>query len=207
MQEIKAGQIWLSNDNKKEPVRVKRICDEYDETFEDVKTWVVFYWYEKGEYVEDCDSPKGFLERFNFNCDDCDERLFKQDIIKPSQAPIKQSEPVTASDTKEYVDKYDMPVKQNKAIQILTEAIEVMAERGKTYDKAGGQERSMGKTVAAFNALTGHSLTEEQGWAFMAILKLARSQQGEYKADNYLDGTAYFALMGEAAEMERGQCQ
>jgi hypothetical protein len=79
-----------------------------------------------------------------------------------------------------------------------------MVARGKTYDKDDKQEeRSMGKTVAAFNALTGHSLTEEQGWLFMVTLKMARAQQGYYKDDNYLDGTAYFALAGEAASVER----
>lgn len=87
-----------------------------------------------------------------------------------------------------------------KAVQILTEAVEVMAERGKSYDKSGGQaERSMPKIVAMFNALTGHELTPEQGWKFMACLKLARSEQGEHREDNYLDGAAYFALAGEEA--------
>lgn len=87
-----------------------------------------------------------------------------------------------------------------KAVQILTEAVEVMAERGKSYDKSGGQaERSMPKIVAMFNALTGHELTPEQGWKFMCCLKLARSEQGEYREDNYLDGAAYFALAGEEA--------
>ena len=88
-----------------------------------------------------------------------------------------------------------------KAVQILTEAVEVMAERGKSYDKSGGQaERSMPKIVEMFNALTGHDLTPEQGWKFMACLKLARSEQGEHREDNYLDGAAYFALAGEEAE-------
>lgn len=89
------------------------------------------------------------------------------------------------------------------ASDICQQAIEIMKERGKTYDKSNGAERSMLKTVTAFNALTGHELTEEQGWQFMTVLKLARSQQGEYKADNYLDGTAYFALAGECASVER----
>ena len=92
---------------------------------------------------------------------------------------------------------------QVSAADICKQAIETMAERGKTYDKSQGRERSMGKTVAAFNALTGHKLTEEQGWLFMAVLKMARAQQGEYKHDNYLDGTAYFSLAGEAAANER----
>ena len=43
----------------------------------------------------------------------------------------------------------------------------------------------------------------ERGWLFMAILKMVRSQQGAYRADNYEDGAAYFALMGEAACEER----
>lgn len=99
----------------------------------------------------------------------------------------------------------DLPVKHASltASDICQQAIEIMKERGKTYDKSNGIERSMLKTVTAFNALTGHELTEEQGWQFMIILKLARSQQGEYKADNYLDGTAYFALAGECASVER----
>lgn len=91
-----------------------------------------------------------------------------------------------------------------KAHTICQSAISTMVQRGKTYDKDDKQEeRSMGKTVAAFNALTGHSLTEEQGWLFMVTLKMARAQQGHYKDDNYLDGTAYFALAGGAASVER----
>ena len=87
-----------------------------------------------------------------------------------------------------------------KAAQILNEAVQIMAERGKSYDKSGGEaERSMPKIVAMFNALTGHELTPEQGWKFMCCLKLARSEQGEYREDNYLDGAAYMALAGEEA--------
>lgn len=87
-----------------------------------------------------------------------------------------------------------------KAVQILNEAVAIMAERGKSYDRSGGEaERSMPKIVAMFNALTGHELTPEQGWKFMCCLKLARSEQGEYREDNYLDGAAYMALAGEEA--------
>ena len=77
-----------------------------------------------------------------------------------------------------------------------------MDDRATTYDQKGG-ERSMGKTVTAFNALTGHQLTEDQGWLLMELLKCARSQQGNYRADNYEDATAYAALRGEAAAHER----
>jgi len=84
------------------------------------------------------------------------------------------------------------------ANDILAQAASEMQDRGRTYDAEGG-ERSMGKTVAAFNALTGVGMTETQGWLFMAMLKAARSQQGGYRADSFVDGAAYFALMGECA--------
>lgn len=97
--------------------------------------------------------------------------------------------------------KYEPVEQASKAVQILNEAVSIMAERGKSYDKSGGEaERSMPKIVAMFNALTGHELTPEQGWKFMCCLKLARSEQGEYREDNYLDGAAYMALAGEEAE-------
>lgn len=88
------------------------------------------------------------------------------------------------------------------AASILTAALGHMRERAATYDKPEG-ERSMGATVDAFEAVTGVSMTEEQGWLFMALLKAVRSQQGAYRADSYEDGAAYFALAGEAAVRDR----
>lgn len=95
---------------------------------------------------------------------------------------------------------YSNPV---TAASMLTAALGHMEDRAKTYDAPGG-ERSMGKTVAAFNIITGLELTEEQGWLFMEILKQVRSQQGNYRADNYEDMVAYAALRGECAARERG---
>lgn len=88
------------------------------------------------------------------------------------------------------------------AANILTAALGHMRDRAATYDKPEG-ERSMGATVDAFLAVTGVSMTEEQGWLFMALLKAVRSQQGAYRADSYEDGAAYFALAGEAAVRDR----
>ena len=88
------------------------------------------------------------------------------------------------------------------AANILTAALGHMRDRAATYDKPEG-ERSMGATVDAFRAVTGVSMTEEQGWLFMALLKAVRSQQGAYRADSYEDGAAYFALAGEAAVRDR----
>lgn len=88
------------------------------------------------------------------------------------------------------------------AANILTAALGHMRDRAATYDKPEG-ERSMGATVDAFLAVTGVSMTEEQGWLFMALLKAVRSQQGAYRADSYEDGAAYFALAGESAVRDR----
>ena len=89
------------------------------------------------------------------------------------------------------------------ASNILKEASDCLVNRAVERDKEGG-ERSMKSCVKAFNALTGHTLTEEQGWIFMAVLKAARSQGGAFKLDDYVDGASYFALAGEAAKIERG---
>lgn len=88
------------------------------------------------------------------------------------------------------------------ASDFLNAAAQHMDDRATTYDSPQG-ERSMGRTVAAFNAITGHAITEEQGWLFMETLKLVRSQQGDYRADNYEDAVAYAGLRGEAAARER----
>ena len=85
-----------------------------------------------------------------------------------------------------------------QAKDILAQAGDEMANRAETYDKPEG-ERSMAKTVAAFNVITGHELTEQQGWQFMELLKIVRSNQGGYRADSFIDGAAYAALAGEAA--------
>jgi len=90
------------------------------------------------------------------------------------------------------------------AFNILVEAGKHLGERALTYDNIAG-ERSMATTVAMFNELVNANMTEEEGWMFMAILKMVRSQQGRFKADNYEDGAAYFALACEAASKARNQ--
>lgn len=82
------------------------------------------------------------------------------------------------------------------APDILITAADTIAERGTQRDHADG-ERSMARAVAAYNALTGHALTERDGWMFMAVLKAARAQGGRDRLDDYIDGAAYFALAGE----------
>lgn len=86
-----------------------------------------------------------------------------------------------------------------KSTDFLQSAIDVQAERGQQYDSPEG-ERSMGRTVAAFNAVTGRDLTEAEGWLLLQLLKDVRQWQnpGQYHHDSALDGVAYASLKAEA---------
>lgn len=85
-----------------------------------------------------------------------------------------------------------------KATDVLEKAAKHMRDRVATYDKPEG-ERSMAKTVAAFNAITGKSLSVAEGWQFMAVLKQVRVFQNPAKPhqDSLEDGVAYVALLAE----------
>jgi len=84
------------------------------------------------------------------------------------------------------------------APDILTAAAKHMADRAKTYDKPSG-ERSMGRTVEAFNAITGRDLQESEGWLLMQIIKDVRDRQrADPHVDSLEDGVAYAALKAEA---------
>ncbi len=87
------------------------------------------------------------------------------------------------------------------AKDILTAAAGHIDGRGVSYDSKDG-ERSMESAVGAFKCATGVEMTAEQGWLFMLLLKVVRSQKGDFKLDNYEDGAAYFALAGEQAEKD-----
>lgn len=87
---------------------------------------------------------------------------------------------------------------QTKAQQYLNQAVKDMQDRAGERDQPEG-ERSMVRTVNAFNAMHGTSLTEVQGWQFMELLKMARSIGGQFRADDFIDGAAYAALAGESA--------
>ena len=85
-----------------------------------------------------------------------------------------------------------------KATDVLEKAAGHMRDRAAAYDKPDG-ERSMARTVAAFNALTGRDLTTAEGWAFMLLLKQVRVFQNpaEPHQDSLEDGVAYAALLAE----------
>lgn len=84
------------------------------------------------------------------------------------------------------------------APELLGRAARHMHDRASTYDKPEG-ERSMGRAVAAFNAITGHTLNESEGWLLLQVLKDVRLFTREtYHADSAEDCIAYAALKAEA---------
>ena len=88
------------------------------------------------------------------------------------------------------------------APQLLEKAASHMRDRAATYDSPEG-ERSMAKTVAAFNAITGRDLTETEGWLLLQVLKDVRLfQRPGYHADSAEDGIPYSALKAESKSKE-----
>lgn len=89
-------------------------------------------------------------------------------------------------------------IPQPLAPELLGRAARHMHERASTYDKPEG-ERSMGRAVAAFNAITGRDVRESEGWLFMSLLKLVRSEtRVAPHQDSLEDNIAYSALYAEA---------
>ena len=84
---------------------------------------------------------------------------------------------------------------------VFDDAKKTIINRGEERDQADG-ERTIPRCVTAFNAITGHNLSNCDGWLFMSILKQCRSVQGAYKYDDYRDGLGYAALRAEEARME-----
>jgi hypothetical protein len=90
------------------------------------------------------------------------------------------------------------------ALTFLEDAAKTLGDRAQLRDKPQG-ERSMKALIKVFNALTGRDLTESEGWEFMICLKLVRGRQGKFHPDDYLDASAYSALLGECeSQKDRG---
>ena len=83
---------------------------------------------------------------------------------------------------------------------LLRAAAKHQADRASTYDAPGG-ERSMAKTIAAFNSITGHKLSEADGWLMQAVLKQVRlfTNRDKPHRDSCEDLIAYASLLGECA--------
>ena len=88
----------------------------------------------------------------------------------------------------------DECIEEKDADYFLNKAVEILKERGRERDVE--KERSMARIVSVYNALTGQSMSVEDGWKFMAILKLVRIQIKPHE-DGFLDALSYIALWGE----------
>lgn len=93
-------------------------------------------------------------------------------------------------------------VTEGAAPALLNEAARILESRGQERDKEQG-ERTIPQLVTVFNALTGHNLSNEDGWTFMLLLKLVRMRGGVHKDDDYLDAIGYSALLAEEAIRNR----
>lgn len=155
--------------------------DNEETVFEIHQTLVNSGWKHACEAMPD-GSANHVYHRIIANEKPSDEGIFSLPYDANKSADVEASETINATP--------DAP-------QILAAAAEAIANRAASRDLPA--ERSMARTVAAFNTLTGHSLTETQGWLFMAVLKAARSTAGKTEIDDYIDGASYFALAGESA--------
>lgn len=95
-----------------------------------------------------------------------------------------------------------MSDKLNKAEDLLQEAYDTLVERGSLHDKAGVEERSLGKVAEMMTALKGQPYTAQDIGLVQICVKLVRSQQGNYHHDNFVDLAGYAALTGEEAHKQ-----
>jgi hypothetical protein len=123
------------------------------------------------------------IENVDLICENCGERLgnhvgFSNDCQKVSEISSILPAPSAAS--------------------FLTTAGQTMTQRGQQYDSPEG-ERSMGKAIAAYNAITGRDLKESDGWLIMVKLKEVRQwQRPDFHEDSAIDSVAYSALLAES---------
>lgn len=96
--------------------------------------------------------------------------------------------------------------KPTNAYEFLARSSQIIAERGRQYDKPEG-ERSIFATVEAFNAITGRNLSESEGWLLMLLLKQVRQFQnpGKFHRDSAEDSVSYAALLAESLVRQENQ--
>ena len=87
-----------------------------------------------------------------------------------------------------------------KANEILLTATDTIGQRGLTY---GHPADNLQHTAMLLSAYLQMPVEDYQVCAILALIKIARATTGNPdKADNYIDGAAYIALMGELATEE-----
>jgi hypothetical protein len=83
-----------------------------------------------------------------------------------------------------------------KASEIASEAALALANRAEIRDNPNG-ERSAAKAADIMTAWTGKEYTASDIWRTLMAVKMARSLQGKFHADDFIDLAGYAALLGE----------
>ena len=83
-----------------------------------------------------------------------------------------------------------------KASDFLEDALSGLAQRAALRDQPNG-ERSAARAAAIVTAWTGREFTEADVWRVLIAIKMSRSIQGRFHADDYTDLSGYAALLGE----------
>jgi hypothetical protein len=119
------------------------------------------------------------------------------------EEPVKYTPEMDAA-TKAMVDILNNGVVGTKrpAHTFLEEASRAMKQRAELRDAEGG-ERTAAKIAEVFNAITGHNISEADAWMFLIVLKIVRSRNGKFNADDYVDLAAYAGLLGECESVNR----
>ncbi len=73
---------------------------------------------------------------------------------------------------------------------------------GDRRDDYGDPADTHQRIADTFNAARGKDLTAEDAAIFMVCVKLCRTKDSPLKADNYIDGAAYFGIAAECAKAE-----
>jgi hypothetical protein len=80
----------------------------------------------------------------------------------------------------------------------LNEARATIQDRGMDY---GHPTDNMSRTASLWSAYLEVPITDYQVAMCLALVKVARSMETS-KVDNYIDGSAYFAISGQLREQE-----
>jgi hypothetical protein len=80
----------------------------------------------------------------------------------------------------------------------LTEARATIEDRGMDY---GHPTDNMSRTASLWSAYLEMPVTDYQVAMCLALVKVARSMESS-KVDNYIDGSAYFAISGQLRVQE-----
>ena len=86
--------------------------------------------------------------------------------------------------------------KQLRAKDILTNAADIISERGKTH---GHYDLTMLRTAKLWSDYFERDIDPMDVAICMGLVKLARIMETKSNDDNWLDAVAYFAIAGELA--------